>query len=664
MFKNIIFRTIMLKGAKGDTGSPYDDSEIRQAITILNERVNSIIALPDGSTTADAELIDIRIGANGITYSSAGDAVRGQYEELDEKKANIFYIENSKNLFDESTMLVTGSWYKQTSNYVELATTGSTVNYGAIHLPLPQNAQYVTVSAKLSSGAVSGSNTLYNYFITDSDGEIIDTDVISVGIYSNRPYTFTIPSGGKDLYFNIAHYVDTFIPDNNHLMIANGQTALDYEPYIAPTKMDLEDVYDEFESALSFKKPSIKLPAVYSLVVGDTFELFYNSVLDNANANNYNVVASCDNGQSFKRKFVFTPTVNDIGNHTLTITLYDTAWNEIESKTCLLTVKDIPNSVANKVILYVGDSLTQNGYVPDMFNERLTAVSIPTTFIGSEESVDNHIKYVGSGGMNFWAYNVAGTSDRVVWITTTHSKTLSDQHSIYKDANNVLWYIETIENGRLKMIRDSASGTMPASGTLTWVSGGVDHTNIVYTNVTQAATNPFWSETLNKVSFSEFVTNQGESTLDYVYVLLGWNDRTKTETEYKHEAETFIDNILTDFPNCKIVLLGLELPSQDGLATNYDLSNARQYYDYLKAVNHVWNVDKWDGDLATANANVSYVNICGEFDSEYSFPTAEKYVNTRSSVKVVEQINGLHPSQGGYYQIADVCYRDYIGRIQ
>lgn len=416
---------------------------------------------------------------------------------------------------------------------------------------------------------------------------------------------------------------------------------------------------------------ALKLPTQYELVVGDTFELFYKGIINAVNTDLFHIEIECAKGNPFKKRFIFTPAAVDVGTIPMTIKLYDLHHNLLDTKSLNLVVRAKATSpTAEKTVLYVTDSLGANGYVADEFNRRLTGNGgNPTadnmeniSFIGTCESIDHKVKYEGYGGWQFGTYNIENKSDKYMWVTTAHDKTVDDQHSTYKDSNNTLWKLETIETNRLKFIRVSGSGTLAASGSLVWVADGINHSNITYTASEQASGNPFWNESTSRVDFANYVTKQGKTTLDFVYVLLGWNNHPLVVDSYKSTVNTFIDNVLSEYPNCKIVLLGLQIPSQDGVALNYGANSA--YSNYYDLVNHVWKLNELYAEIATEYDNVSFVNICGQFDTENNMLSGSRNVNVRNSTKETYQTNGVHPAQSGYYQIADACYRDFVHKLQ
>ena len=66
------------------SGQPADAMATGLALETMNQRITQLASLPEGSTSGNAELTDIRVGYNGKSYTSAGNAVREQFTQMQE----------------------------------------------------------------------------------------------------------------------------------------------------------------------------------------------------------------------------------------------------------------------------------------------------------------------------------------------------------------------------------------------------------------------------------------------------------------------------------------------------------------------------------------------------------------------------------------------------
>ena len=154
-----------------------------------------------------------------------------------------------------------------------------------------------------------------------------------------------------------------------------------------------------------------------------------------------------------------------------------------------------------------------------------------------------------------------------------------------------------------------------------------------------STTNPFYDEADNEVDLTYHAAKYNNPGADVVGVLLTWNGGTiKSNFDFsyainKHmtNAATLLRKIHSDFPNAKIICLGIQISSLNGgTGANYGATGT--YSDMYATAFYAFDYNKALEELVT-NEEFSeycyYVDTKGQFDTEYNMPSKEIDVNDR-----------------------------------
>lgn len=173
-----------------------EKSIFNDELNALNARMDTFTRLSEGSTTGDAELKDIRVGANGITYNNAGDSVRGQYSKL--KEDLVYQLENGI-IKVNSTYRHVGDVSSGSNLFFEYNFDNTKKYLLNIRCSNPVSG-VVYFTAKTSSGSIVDENIAY---ITPTETNMMfEYEPVES---SNKVYFWT-QSTTKDIIFDIYEY--------------------------------------------------------------------------------------------------------------------------------------------------------------------------------------------------------------------------------------------------------------------------------------------------------------------------------------------------------------------------------------------------------------------------------------------------------------------------
>ena len=702
-----------------NTTAISSESNARQvADASLSARIDNIASLPEGSTTADAELMDIRIAGNGETYETAGEAVRGQFDQITDKMSFIV----SPNKWDPDM---------QKDGFIDAS--------GTFH----DSDTYVTLETpiKVKPGDVVrcyviNNNTLISRAMRFLAAYDITGTVVAASGSGSEISSYTVPS---DIYGVIPS-----ILKNDKIMITINETASYFVDYFTSyykandgfiTGLDIdndtnfEDVYMDY-SMVNRLDPAECTTGIFitkdgaehqsaSYFVTDFMpirpnETIYGYYKSSLNHIGFRCVAAYDINYNVLYDYGSN---NEVFSYTqdgpVAYIRVSISYNPEVALTLPTNIMAISSSAPMEPADYGNEPTFKAKFIPTV-NEVDIHVYLPSEIpVGVGRTIElynalvcleadkYHLKWDSTIGIQYArkysiSSNTEGNYNLVLRIYDDSMKMVWSGSSVIKVADNNIsdplnvipigdsltnlkpWLneVQALSDNKIKFIgtRGRSDQTIRCEGRsgMTALDYNTDFNytfdyNYVGNPEINSNVNPFWDGT--RFNLAYYNTYQGPTVgvADAVLLFLGTNDifGNFTAEQAADHIKTLVDYIRTDYEDPPIFVCN----------TIYR-SNQNGYYStggqgYTAAPGWAFNSDMrimdFQNALRTAltgytNLHIMPLSVC--MDREYDFGNVPTPVNPRlQDVTINIPTESVHPQNPGYMQIADVMYSSLVNHL-
>lgn len=695
----------------------YEDGKAGATDLVARERIDNLVA-NNNPTEGNSELLDIRVGADGKIYSSAGDAVREQVSSLKEDLVNLS-VKSLREVRNATINLIE----------IEKLSFGIINSNGTI---TESNEYYLTDFIPVEPSTLYMRNTLYQRIIS------FDSNKNYVGYTSNGVNNITTGDNVRYVRYSIA------ISDIDTAMFVKGDTIpTEYVPFnnkIPEENLNLEN-YPKFASKGYIETDSLgndfilpydknEIVVMYNMIDktkctdGSASTIMDTPYIPVKYGKSYicsqvsgKVFGYSDENGSDKTQITFRNGKPDftITNPLIKYVKFSFAKVNIDTiqmneGTVLLPYHEygyfIDNSLLDKEI--ARENETFEAYLPsDIYVAVGRTIELYNCAVCKCGNIDDyHFQWVQPNGYAkglkrkcqivgkaeivgdyTLQLNVYNNDRELIWagssiIHIVHELTnetpikvcpigdslTRDKYWLHEVADvlseNKIQYVGTLAYNPWNILHEGRSG-FSAGSYLRPAEFSSENAGDLGQNSVNGNIHKFWNPASERFDWNYYKTTYNINP-DAVQIYLGTNGMAIDATDNVNNLKQMVDYIIQDDANIKIILV---MPQQNG--NQNALGNMKNADGYVRVVGSweleqdtmVYNFAKKVHEVFESYSNVIIADLNLMFDRENNYPTEEVSVNPRSNKTELLQTDMVHPSNDtiGYGQHADVMYSVYCG---